>query len=203
MVANNYFPGQGPITPNSVGGKATVWQPADIVAGNQVNGLIRPNNTNTYSAGQALGSLTSCVFQFSNFFLYPVGSGLLIGSRVAVSATGITPSAMGNLMGHLYQGVPSGANGISDGVAYPLLFADEPLYLGSMVFTTWYGNGGSGGGGAGSNVTFAFGSTLLAQQHVIGSPSNKNAYLVLVATGTSGAQLANAIISPTLSAVWD
>ena len=203
MVAISYNPNQATVTPLAVGGKSTVWQPADIVAGNLFGGLVRSNNTTAYTSGQALGSPATCVFQFTNFFLYPIGPGLLIGSRVAVSAPGITPSAMGNTMGHLYQGSPSGAIGVTDGVAYPCLFADEPLYLGSMQFTTWYGNAAGGGFGAGSDTTFAFGSLLLSQQHIIGPPGNRNAFLVLVANATSGAQIANAKISPTLSAVWD
>jgi hypothetical protein len=189
MVANNYFP-QVPITPLNVGGKATVWQPSDQI-------LTRSNNTTAYAAGQAIGSTSACVFSFTNFCLYQSGSGLLIGARVGVNGSGIATTNMGSLLGYIYQASPTGAVGVTDGVAYPTLYADDAIYLGTLSFTTW------NIGGSGSDTIYSYGSPLISQQHIIGPTNNRNAYMVLVASAASGATLAQAKIFAALSAVWD
>jgi len=183
MVVNPRYPywqqAGGQIT--NFGGKATVWQTAD-------QNLTRPANTTAYAAaGIGIGSSSSIVYSFTNFFWQPGSSGILTGLRMVCNAPGITTSNMGAVTAHLYLGSPSAAIGVSDQQAFPTLIVDDALKLGYVTFsaTNWVQ------GGTGSNIIENYGQQIISTQHLIGlqasgaTPGSGTLYVVPVTTNNT------------------
>ena len=199
MVANPRYPywqQSGNVT--NFGGKATVWQAADQT-------LTRPANTTAYAAaGIGIGSSSSIVYSFTNFFWQPGSSGILTGLRMVCNASGIVITNMPAVMAHLYLGSPSAAIGVSDQQAFPTLIADDVLKLGMVQFSSWYQ------GGTGSDMIESYGQQLISTQHIIGLQSSGAAsasgtlYVVPVtATSTSVTPVSAAVNYMYASGVMD
>ena len=179
MVANPRYPywqqAGGQIT--NFGGKATVWQAADQT-------LTRPANTTAYAAGNAIGSSSSVVFSFTNFFWQPGSSGILTGLRWVVNGSGIGSSNVGSTYAHLYLSSPTAAAGLVDQSVYPLKIADDALKLGTVLLNTTVT------GGTGSDMVEVYGQQIISTQHLIGlqssgaTPGSGTLYAVLVANST-------------------
>lgn len=180
--------GASPSGGNYVGQRSQVWQPSDAP-------LTRPNNTTAYSAHVGLGSGSSCLFKFSNFFPVAGGTGLLTGMRLHANAASIAATNMGAIRGHLYNASPASAPA-SDQATFNSLFANLAANLGFGDFSTWSIGGGS------SDIISSY-AILAATPLPIFAPSGaRDLYLLLEATAAF-TPIASAIIMPSLSATFD
>jgi hypothetical protein len=171
-----------------VGGLSNVWQAAD-------QSLTRPANSTAYAANNAIGSSSAALFKFTGFFRVRGGSGLLTGLRVIASLSGIAISNMGAIRAHLFNAVPTAANGLVDQGAFNTLFVDDASKLGTVDFTAWT----SGGGG--STLVESYGSPALSPLPLIAAPGAMDLYAILVATGAftpAAAQVIQAYASATM-----
>ena len=190
-------PGQYPTVGNigpSVGGISNVLQAADA-------NLTRPNNTTAYSSGEAIGSSTSTLFSFSNFFRANGSTALLTGLRLVASGAGISTTNMGTVTGHLFNAPPAAAvesvqGALIDQATFNVMFADDAAKLGTVSFASWT----SGGGG--SDTVESYAVPILSPLPICAALASQSLYLVLVAAAAF-TPLASQIIKPYASAVLD
>lgn len=199
-MAPNRFPRSNdtPMTEaflGQVGGAANVWQPADA-------SITRPNNATAYSQFGIVGSATAGLFTFSKFFRVKgspgtTGStGLLTGARLVASVGSIATSNMGTIVGHLYNVAPNGGGTLTDQTAFQTLAQDDAAKLGTITWTTWTI------GGTGSNLIESYGALAATPLPIISAINDNSLYLVLMANAAF-TPIANAVITPYLSAVLD
>ena len=196
MVVNPFWPPRGgQANPNAVAGFSAVMQPA-------LAALQRPNDGTAYAPGQAIGSATAAVFQFSGLFLRPGSSGIVTELRLVSTAAGIVPANMGQVLAHLYVAPPAAAvaTGLVDQAPFPTLFADDVYKLGIMVFSNYYQ--GSTSGGTPSDMIESEAAPLSSQRHVISAAPDASLYAVLMANA-QWTPLANQITQLYVSAVLD
>jgi hypothetical protein len=171
-----------------VGGLSNIWQAAD-------QSLTRPANTSAYAANNAIGSSSSALFKFTSFFRVRGGSGLLTGLRVIASVAGIGTGNMGAIRAHLFNAIPTAANGLVDQGTFNTLFVDDASKLGTVDFSTWTIGGG------GSNLIESYGSPALSPLPLIAAQGAMDLYAILVATAAfapAAAQVIQAYASATL-----
>lgn len=127
-------------------GRATValpggaWQAADA-------GLTRPANTTPYTAHQAVGSGSSCVFQFSSLFRKNGGSALLLASKLVISGSGIAVPGGINVRGHLFNATPSSPPA-ADAATFQTLLADATSKVAIIEYAPAYAYIGGAGSDA-------------------------------------------------------
>lgn len=118
----------------------------------------RPNDTNTYAAGDALGDTNgSAILEFTNMARESGGNIIITSASMRVDLDSI-PSGMAGLKLHLYSSSPTA---IADNAAWDLVANDRDKYLGYIQIGT----------------PVDFGSTLFVESNGI----NKHVQL----TGTS------------------
>lgn len=173
----------------NVGGIANVWQPADAT-------LTRPNNATPYASTNAIGSSTSVLWSWSNFFRANGGSAVLTGARLVAHLSGIATSEMGGVRLHLFNQSPSAAAGVVDQGTWNMLYADEAFKLGWIDFSSWQISG------SGSDEIVSYGSPCVTNLQLIGAALSSKLFGVLEATGafTPGASM---LLNAYLAALLD
>jgi hypothetical protein len=126
------------------GGKSSVWVGPDA-------NLTRPGNATAYVAHQAMGSGSSVVFTYTNFFPKVGVTGLLTGIRLLASGSTIAVTNMGAVRAHLYNAAPTSPPS-ADQQTFVGLFSNSSKGQGFADFSTW------NIGGTGSDVISAYGS---------------------------------------------
>lgn len=186
------------------GGCSNVYQPADAA-------LTRPNNTTAYANHNAIGSTTTALFKFSNFFRMKGSSGQLRSARLIANVASVATGNMGAIRMHLFNASPLAQSGLFNGAGsgtvlidqgvFMSLFADEAGKQGWIDFATW------SIGGTNSDTIESFGviNTVALEQNphpVIAAPGAQDLYAILEATGAF-TPAALQVILPYLSASLD
>ncbi len=172
----------------NLGGEAKVWQAADAA-------LTRPANTTAYAAHGGVGSSSSCIFKFTNFFRKNGNTGLLTGLRLMASGSGIGVSNMGSVRAHLYAASPSSPPS-ADQQTFNTLAANEAIKLGFVDFLQW------NIGGSGSDMISSYGTPSITPLPIAAASGARDLYLVLEATAAF-TPLSAAVIQAFASATLD
>lgn len=108
---------------------AGIWQAADAA-------LTRPGNATAYADKKAVGSSSSCLFTFSDFFRRKGASALLLGAKLEIYKSGgiSVPSGFA-VRAWLYAGAPSSPPA-SDQADFLLNHANAAVRLGYLDFST-------------------------------------------------------------------
>lgn len=150
--------------------------------------LTRPANVTAYAANQGVGSGSTCIFKWTNFFSASGSkTGLLTGLRVVAAAASIGVANMPNLLAHLYTTTP-GSPPASDQATFNDLTANQVIELGTVAFGQW------NIGGAGSNMIDSYGAPVIVPLPIRPADGERDLYIVLATTSTA-TPIASTVVS--------
>jgi hypothetical protein len=150
---------------------STAWKAADAA-------LARPADATATVIGGAIGSGTSALFKFSNFFEDKGAHALLTGLKLVISGAGIAAPASMAIRAHLYSADVSGVvlSANADKGTWKSMLAAQGDALGYVDFSTFIV------GGAGSDAVVGFGVPVVSPMHLRAADDAKDLFAILVAT---------------------
>lgn len=153
---------------DSLTGRSSAWQACDTA-------LTRPANTTAYAANKAIGSSSSTLFKFTNWFSEAGGSRLLTGLKFSAEKSGgISVPANFSVRAFVYAGLPTAP--AADQADFPLLAADKTLRQAAPLFETPIA------GGTGSDCYESY-APLYTPALIKAAAGNRDLYVILVAQG--------------------